>query len=64
MDIGIGIAGVAISAGAVIITVIKERSNGSGNRTCPRHSGIEATLDFLKDGMDRIEDKLDKIIGG
>lgn len=67
MDLGIGIAGVAISAGAVIITAIKAKSNGNGNsnnKPCSLHSGIEATLTFLKDGMDRIEDKLDKIIGG
>jgi len=67
MDLGIGIAGIAISAGAVAITAIKVRANGNGNgngKPCPLHSGIEATLDFLKDGVDRIEDKLDRLIGG
>jgi hypothetical protein len=69
MDWGIGVAGIAISAGAVAITAIKVRANGNGNgngngKPCPLHSGIEATLDFLKDGIDRIEGKLDRAIGG
>lgn len=66
MDLGTGImiAGVAVPTAAVVITALKTR-NGNGNgKPCPLHSGIDATLDFLKDGMDRIESKLDKIIGG
>jgi len=68
MDYGIGIAGIAISAGAVAITAIKVKSNGNGNgngsKQCPLHSGIEATLNFLKEGQKRIEEKLDRVIGG
>lgn len=65
MDYGIGIAGIAISAGAVAITAIKVKANGNGKPpTCGLHSGIEATLNFLKEGQKRIEEKLDRVIGG
>lgn len=67
MDYGIGIAGIAISAGAVAITAIKVKANGNGNGKppiCGLHSGIEATLNFLKEGQKRIEEKLDRVIGG
>ena len=65
MDYGIGIAGIAISAGAVAITAIKVRANGNvKTNTCSLHSGIEATLNFLKEGQKRIEEKLDRVIGG
>lgn len=67
MDLGIGIAGVSISMAAVVITAIKTKSNGNGNGKtpiCGLHSGIEATLNFLKEGQKRIEEKLDRVIGG
>lgn len=65
MDYGIGIAGIAISAGAVAITAIKVKANGNGKSpVCGLHSGIEATLNFLKEGQKRIEEKLDRVIGG
>lgn len=66
MDIGIGVAGVAISAGAVIITAIKARSsngNGNGNgKPCPLHSGIEATLKYLTDGMDEVKEDIKELL--
>lgn len=69
MALGIGEGAIAVSIAAVAITVLRtkpwEKTNGNGNgKPCPLHSGIEATLDFLKDGVDRIEDKLDRLIGG
>jgi hypothetical protein len=65
MDVGIGIAGVAISAGAVIITAIKARSNGNTNgnsKPCPLHSGIEATLKYLTDGMDEVKEDIKELL--
>jgi ABC-type phosphate transport system permease subunit len=67
LGIGIGIAGVAGSTAAVLVTAIKNKPNGNGNgngKSCSLHSGIEATLNFLKEGQKRIEEKLDKVIGG
>ena len=71
MDLGTGIAivGIAIPAGALGITALKTRANGNGDsngngKQCSLHSGIEATLTYLKDGQKRIEEKLDKVLGG
>ena len=65
MDIGIGIAGVAISAGAVVITAIKVKANNSNNSngTCHLHSGIEATLKYLVDKADETGEDIKKILG-
>lgn len=65
MDIGIGIAGVAISAGAVVITAIKVKggTNGNSKNPCPLHSGIEATLKYLVDKADEAGDDIKKILG-
>lgn len=65
MDCGIGIAlaGASISAAAVIITAIKVKANGNG-KTCSLHSGIEATLKFLAGSVERIEKKIDDVLGG
>ena len=68
MDVGIGIAvaGASGSIAAVLVTAIKNKGTGNGNgngKPCTLHSGIEATLNFLKEGQKRIEEKLDKVIG-
>lgn len=64
MDFGIGVAGIAISAGAVIITAIKVKSsNGNGKPSiCGLHSGIEATLKYLVDGMDEVKEDIKQIL--
>lgn len=69
MDLGTGIAIGTITIGATTVVVTwfkgKASSNGNGNgKPCPLHSGIEATLVFLKDGQKRIEEKLDRVLGG
>lgn len=64
LGVGIGVAGVAISAGAVIITAIKVKTN-NGNGTmpiCGLHSGIEATLKYLVDGMDEVKEDIKEIL--
>jgi hypothetical protein len=63
MDYGIGIAGIAISAGAVAITAIKVKANGNGKSpVCGLHSGIEATLKYLTDGMDEVRDDIKELL--
>lgn len=66
IDIGVGIAiaGVAVAAAPVAITAIRVKSNGKiePNGVCPLHSGIETSLEYLKQGQERIEEKLDKAI--
>lgn len=66
MALGIGEAGIAISAGAVIITVLKTKpwtkSNGNGKLTCDLHSGIEATLKYLTDGMDEVREDIKELL--
>jgi hypothetical protein len=64
MDIGTGISivGVAIPAAAVVITVVKTKSNGKSNSTvyleCAKHSGIEEMLKALKEGQDEIKENI------
>ncbi len=65
---GIAIAGLAVAAAPVAITAIRVKSNSNSNgkvdKVCPLHSGIETSLEYLKQGQERIEEKLDKVIGG
>ena len=69
MALGIGEAGIAISAGAVIITVlrtkpwVKQNGNGNINGVCGLHSGIEATLKYLVDKADEAGEDIKKILG-
>lgn len=65
MDLGIGIAGIAVSTAAVVITAIKVRGNGNGNgngKPCPLHSGIEATLKYLTDGVDEVREDIKQLL--
>lgn len=67
MDLGIGIAGIAVSTAAVVITAIKVRGHGNvegnGNgKPCPLHSGIEATLKYLTDGVDEVREDIKQLL--
>ena len=70
MDIGagIGVAGLAVSTAAVIITAIKVKgtdnddSVGSNDKACPLHSGIEATLTYLKNSMSTVQEDIKDIL--
>ena len=66
IDIGVGIAiaGIAVAAAPVAITALRVKSGGNQTKVCSLHSGIETSLDYLKQGQERIEEKLDKVIGG
>ncbi len=48
-----GVFGVSLPAAAVWITVIKTKS--SKPEICALHSGIEAKLEYLTDGMDEVK---------
>lgn len=68
MDIGTGIAigTLGIGATTVIVTAIKARSgnNNNGNKkgACPLHSGIDATLAYLKNSMDTVQEDIKDIL--
>ena len=65
---GIGVAGLAVSAAAVVITAIKVKatdkqdSNSNAGKSCPLHSGIEATLAYLKNSMDTVQEDIKDIL--
>ena len=64
MDIGTGIAigTLGIGATTVIVTAIKARSGNNNNGNCPLHSGIDATLAYLKDSMDTVQEDIKDIL--
>jgi hypothetical protein len=67
LGIGIAIAGVSISASSVIITVLKvkmQKANNiqEGSAGCPLHSGMEATLTFVKDAIEIIQEDIKKLL--
>lgn len=54
MDLGIGIAGLAVSTAAVVITAIKVKANGNGNgagKVCPMHQTLVDDIREIKDDV-------------
>lgn len=64
---GIAIAGLSVSAGAVVITAIRTYGvkligkNGKGCYPCAEHSGVMACLDSFRKTQDRQEKWLEVI---
>jgi hypothetical protein len=58
--VAIGMAFIAICG--LIIKYSPSKKNN--DIPCKLHSGISATLEFLKAGQERIEEKIDRIIEG
>lgn len=58
LAIGIPAVGVSFSMAAVIITVVKTKASGAhrADGVCPLHSGIEATITYVKSRIDDLEE--------
>lgn len=64
MDIGSGIAlgSLCVAAAPVCIVALRVRKNGNGH--CPEHSGVCQRVEGFEAWLEKIENKLDRVIEG
>jgi hypothetical protein len=64
MDIGSGIALGALCVSAAPVCIVALRSKKNGNGHCSDHSGVCKQLEGFGDWLEKIENKLDRVIEG